>query len=402
MAAVFLRPGHADPAALADAAAEARRVGVVALLRPLRREGAGGDLIGKEGAHLAPQFDAFRRQADRLEGQGGGHDGRCSVLRARLIARRPAARVRRRPRPRRATELRGPVALAAEIVAPRQRAQGVAVQDVLAGEADGAMHLVGNGSAGLGGLAAADFCGRGLEEQCVAGNAAVGQRFGGEARRRHRRGNLAGEPRQRVLDGLKFCQFLFERDPLVGVAHGDVERGLQRPGDLQAARGGAHQHQRGRIESRGCGRLGERLDAIEGDAIAGVARQRLARGDLAGARCHPRDHRRAGRGGREHDDLGDVGGERHVAHAPAQAAFSVEGDAALRLRRGERHRLGGRGEAGLLQQPAGEHGLRQRQRQRGASRRLQHRKAGGEVGAGSAMGLRDPRQRQAGFRQRLP
>src|SRR5262249_32061751 len=40
-------------------------------------------------------------------------------------------------------ELHRPVALRAEIVAPGQRAQGVAVQDVLDGEADRAMHLVG-------------------------------------------------------------------------------------------------------------------------------------------------------------------------------------------------------------------------------------------------------------------
>src|ERR1700760_2427281 len=44
-------------------------------------------------------------------------------------------------------ELDRPETLRAEIVAPRQRAQGVAMQDVLDGEADCAMYLMGDGAA---------------------------------------------------------------------------------------------------------------------------------------------------------------------------------------------------------------------------------------------------------------
>ena len=54
-------------------------------------------------------------------------------------------------------ELDRPVALGAKIVAPRQRAQRIAMQDVLDGEADRAMHLMGNGAALLRRLRAADF-----------------------------------------------------------------------------------------------------------------------------------------------------------------------------------------------------------------------------------------------------
>src|ERR1700749_2944522 len=55
-------------------------------------------------------------------------------------------------------ELDRPVALGAEIVAPGQRAQGEAVQDVLDGEADRAMHLVGDGAALFSRFRTADFC----------------------------------------------------------------------------------------------------------------------------------------------------------------------------------------------------------------------------------------------------
>ncbi len=72
MAAIFLRPGHADPAALADPLRETGNVAVAAL-RVVRIEGAGGDFLGEEGAHLLAQNFAFARQADRIETKGCGH-----------------------------------------------------------------------------------------------------------------------------------------------------------------------------------------------------------------------------------------------------------------------------------------------------------------------------------------
>ena len=64
--AVFLGPGHADPALGADLAAELLAVGVGAAVRI---EGAGLDLLGEEGAHLLAQRHALGRQADRVECQ---------------------------------------------------------------------------------------------------------------------------------------------------------------------------------------------------------------------------------------------------------------------------------------------------------------------------------------------
>src|SRR6185437_11068981 len=80
MAAILLRPGHADPAALADLARECRHVGVLAVGLE-RREGAGGDLFGEEGAYFFAKLLAFLRQADRIETKGCGHDR--SLLRYR-------------------------------------------------------------------------------------------------------------------------------------------------------------------------------------------------------------------------------------------------------------------------------------------------------------------------------
>ena len=72
VAAVFLRPGHADPAFGADALAEFAILGV-AVAGPVGHEGAGGDFLGDEGAHLFAQLLAFGRQADLIECEVGAH-----------------------------------------------------------------------------------------------------------------------------------------------------------------------------------------------------------------------------------------------------------------------------------------------------------------------------------------
>ena len=72
VAAIFLRPGHAEPAARADLAGKFRHVGVFAV-RLVRIEGAGGDFFRKEGADFLAQLLAFARQADRIETEGCGH-----------------------------------------------------------------------------------------------------------------------------------------------------------------------------------------------------------------------------------------------------------------------------------------------------------------------------------------
>src|SRR6201999_1127642 len=74
VAAIFLRPGHADPAALADLARKRGHVGVLAAWLE-RREGTGGNLLREEGAHLLAKLLAFLREADRIETKGCGHGG---------------------------------------------------------------------------------------------------------------------------------------------------------------------------------------------------------------------------------------------------------------------------------------------------------------------------------------
>ena len=134
MAAVFLRPGHADPALGADAAAECAAVRV-AVARPVRIEGAGGDLLGEERAHLV-------RAASRIRAAGGsGSKLQVAVMCVhRERDQRPefvgAARGDH------AAELGRPIAFVAEVVAPGEHAQREAMQHVLLGEADRAVHLM--------------------------------------------------------------------------------------------------------------------------------------------------------------------------------------------------------------------------------------------------------------------
>jgi hypothetical protein len=72
VAAIFLRPGHAEPAALANSAGKFRRVGVLAV-GLVRIEGAGSDFVCEEFSHFLAQLLAFGRQADRIETKGCGH-----------------------------------------------------------------------------------------------------------------------------------------------------------------------------------------------------------------------------------------------------------------------------------------------------------------------------------------
>jgi hypothetical protein len=68
--AISLRPGHADPALGADAAAEFLAVRV-AVTGARRIERAGGHFIRQERAHLVAQRVAFGRQADLVEVERG-------------------------------------------------------------------------------------------------------------------------------------------------------------------------------------------------------------------------------------------------------------------------------------------------------------------------------------------
>ena len=124
-------------------------------------ERAGGHFVGQERAHLVAQRVAFGRQADLVEGEARGH---CSVQSARRDQRPEFFRAARRDP---VAERDRPVALVAEVVAPGEHAQRVAMQDVLAGEADRAVHLMRDRGAFLRGLGGADFRGGRFEEDRV-------------------------------------------------------------------------------------------------------------------------------------------------------------------------------------------------------------------------------------------
>src|SRR5215472_7778853 len=70
VAAVFLGPGHADPALGADLAAEFARKRPLAAIR---REGARLDLLAQKGANLFSQFLGRRWQFDRIKAETVAH-----------------------------------------------------------------------------------------------------------------------------------------------------------------------------------------------------------------------------------------------------------------------------------------------------------------------------------------
>ena len=83
MAAVLLRPGHADPALGADALGELA-VEAVAPEAGGRVDRAALDLLGEEGADFAAQDLGLGRQAERIEADGGLHFGHVLLLYSRL------------------------------------------------------------------------------------------------------------------------------------------------------------------------------------------------------------------------------------------------------------------------------------------------------------------------------
>src|SRR5215212_8427181 len=76
-----------------------------------------------------------------------------------------------------------PKTFGTEIVAPGQRAQRIAMQDVLDGEADRAMHLMGDGAAFLRRLRAADLCRHRFEKYFVVEGGGIGDGVRGRGRR---------------------------------------------------------------------------------------------------------------------------------------------------------------------------------------------------------------------------
>src|SRR5581483_2989426 len=172
---------------------------------PTLRENAGTSVssrLGLNGVKVpaaissARKARTSRRSSSHLGGRRIG-----SKRSAAVISRHPfSARGHQRPQFVGAAagdtlaQLDRPMALRAKIVAPGQRTQGVAVQDVLDGEADRAVHLMRNRAALFGGFRTADLRRDRFEEHGIAlEGGAVAERVRRRSGGGERSGRLAGE-----------------------------------------------------------------------------------------------------------------------------------------------------------------------------------------------------------------
>ena len=101
------------------------------------------------------------------------------------------------------------------------------------------------------------------------------------------------------------------------------------------------------------------------------------------------------------DVLGRLG-KGHAARAAGKAAVGMERDAVLGASGCDGHLGFGRGDPGLREQPARQHGFGERHRDRKPPGCAEHAKTFGKARARAAAVFAHPGQRQAGFGQRLP
>ena len=125
----------------------------------------------------------------------------------------------------------------AEIVPPGQHPQREAVQHVLLGETDGAENLMRNRRTLGCGLCGANLGGAASRNTASSNASACAMASAAEPARGKRGGDLAGEPRQVLLHGLKLADRPLERDALVGVGDAERQHRFQRARGLDAADG---------------------------------------------------------------------------------------------------------------------------------------------------------------------
>src|SRR6516162_11007909 len=160
VAAVLLRPGHADPALSPDSAAELARERPLAVARD---KGPGLCLLAQNRPDLLAQFFGLGRQFDRVETEAQIHYCLAVPVSLRALGNKGpelvGAMCGDHP-----PEALGPQCLVAELFAPCPQPPRRMMQRMLVGEAHRTMHLVGNGSAGAGRLATAYLGDRHLGE----------------------------------------------------------------------------------------------------------------------------------------------------------------------------------------------------------------------------------------------
>src|SRR5213593_565306 len=178
----------------------------------------------------------------------------------------------------RAPELDGPLALAAELGAPRPQAPRHELQRVLVGEADRAVRLMSDRRADPRRLADSHLGHRDLER----GVAAVGgaKRVG---RRRARGRRVPGKHRQILLDHLEGADRLSELAPLGRVLRGLAHKVVEAARHLGGARQSAVEPDRVRRHARARGRRGDDRGRVERQRVARLTGEVLVGRDLTGA-----------------------------------------------------------------------------------------------------------------------
>ena len=284
--AVFLGPGHADPALGADLAAELLAVG------PSIVAGSCGSKV-PAAISLARKARTSSRSASHSGGRRIGSKV-SSVAMCRLLTAPPACG-HRPSAPLAATsvaELHRPGALVAEVVAPGPQPPREAMQHVLLREADGAQHLMRDGGALAWPPRRRGSWRRPLRGRRASSNGrlrGIGDGIGGRAGGGHGDGHLAGEPREVVLHGLELGDRALEGDALVGVGDGEVEDRLQRARHLHGAHGGAHQQQGLLVEAGGRVLDGDGRTASKLHRVERIAADAGAVGDAGLAKLDERD-----------------------------------------------------------------------------------------------------------------
>ncbi len=231
------------------------------------------------------------------------------------------------------------------------------VQPMLMGEADRAVHLVGDVAAPARRLAGADLGDRGGKERIVAG----GDRIGRVGHRHRRGGDLLGEQRELLLDRLDLADRAAELHAVIGILRRQGQGGFERARHLGGAADsaqavdeididgpGQRRHRAGgqrQIEAHGVARFAGEIDAaVALDPAGRDERDKAARDDSDAFRRARPGH-----------------AARHTREVPAAiGAAQAEDIVALDRRQGQRPGL--HLEAGGAQRETREHRLGERQR----------------------------------------
>src|SRR6516165_10334240 len=156
-----------------------------------------------------------------------------------------------------------PKTFTAEVVAPSERAQCEAMQDMLFSEPNGTEHLMSDAGAFGSGFSAANFCRSSFEKRCFIKTIAPDYCVCGRPRHRKRGCRFPSEPREVVLDSLEFPNWSVKGNPLIGIRNTQRQNRLKRAGSLDAAADRPHQHQSCMVKTERRLRIAQRLHMLK-------------------------------------------------------------------------------------------------------------------------------------------